>query len=159
MGIMRLRDAAIIDGEFLFRLRRERTVARQSVSPPPRRLDVHLRWLESRLSSPVCRVFVVEEVSGPRGKRGTVDKIGMGRLDVMLPFGGYVELSLALVPAARGKGIGYEVVRQLMLRATIDYPKLPMRARIRKENTASLITFLRAGFTVLAMADGIITVG
>lgn len=99
--------------------------------------DNHNRWYLQALSNPDCFLYV--------GKSGT-NSIGVCRFDIN-SADITAEVSINLNPAFRGKHLSSQ-----LLAATIDKfwhtNKIDLRAKVKKENTASLKCFESCGFVL-----------
>lgn len=117
---LRLRPASADDDRFLFALRRDPVVAAASQGPVPADLEHHTLWLAGVLQDTSRRLYIAEQDGVP---------VGQGRIDTGLEA---AELSWALSPAARGRGLG-----QALIAALITLSPKPVRAVIRSDNLAS----------------------
>ena len=143
-----LRPATVDDAEFLFRLRTDPDVVAASNTPGPIDLAYHMAWLERAMSLEDRRLFIVEEQT---------ESIGQVRLDIC-GSGRFAEVSIALVKAARGKGLGTGILREVARRAKEEYRLGWLEAVIKEGNTASRRAFLNAGYTVEEIKDGLVHV-
>lgn len=150
-----LRDATLDDSEFLYRLRTDPDVAAASNRAAPPSLAEHTAWLMRALDNPDVKVFIVEQVQGSEWA-GLVP-IGQCRLD-MLDYGWAAEVSVSLIRSARGNGIGTATLRMLAHRAT-DLGVRWLEAVIRESNIASRKAFLKAGYSVEEIGDGLVHMG
>lgn len=127
---MRLRKAAIRDGEFLWELRCRPSVARMMFGPTPT-WEAHQEWLNRVLDDPLCRLWVIWE----RGKR-----VGYVRFDAA-PDRLLERVSIAVHPYWHGLGIG-----RAALEAALKRVRNPVVADIKPDNEASRRLFSAAGF-------------
>lgn len=131
---MNLRPATMDDARFLYDLRREPGYASQCFGPPPASFDAHKAWLRDWLYMfPGLRPLLIVEEDGRA--------VGMVRLSPARP----AEVSIALVPEARGKGLCPQVLRAV----AAGHPHLC--ARVKPDNEASLRAFEKAGFRRVAV--------
>jgi RimJ/RimL family protein N-acetyltransferase len=104
----------------------------------------HDRWLAARLASPTSRLYVGLDRDRPIGQ-------------VRLEGGpdGRVEVGISVAPAARGRGIGPELLRAGLMagRAESDLRIDVYFARIRPDNAASVALFGGAGFIHVGSED------
>ena len=144
-----LRDATLADAQFLFDLRTDPDVAASSNRAAPPGLAEHIGWLTRALENPDVRVFMIEdEYHLP---------IGQCRLDVSYD-GAAAEVSIALAAAARGHGTGTEALKILSL-AAAHHGIRWLEAVIKETNHASRKAFLKAGYSVEEIKDGLVHMG
>lgn len=139
--MLTLRLAREEDARFLLDLRNERAVRENSRHARRIGLARHRRWLRASLADPAHRRLYIVEVDGCRA--------GTARLDRW-----HGEMSLALVPTMRGRGLAPLVVLALIgrLRA-LGWGRLAT-ATVRARNLPSVAAFTRAGFAVRALQRG-----
>lgn len=146
-----LRDATLDDAAFLFALRTDPDVVANSNRAAPPNLEEHTGWLRKALAHNWVRLFIVED-EGPR-----ILPIGQCRLDVSYD-GVTAEVSIALIRAARGQGIGTVVLRHLAREASAGHLRW-LEAVIKETNIASKKAFLNAGYSVEEIKDGLVHMG
>ena len=147
-----IRPATAADAAFLFMLRTDPDVVATSNTEAPLDLEQHLIWLEALVTRDDRILFIIEIGPGP-----VALSVGMCRLDIC-DYGRYAEVSIALVKALRGKGLGTAVLREVARRATEKYRLGWLEAVIKESNTASRRAFLNAGYTVEEIKDGLVRV-
>jgi RimJ/RimL family protein N-acetyltransferase len=140
------------DAAFLYALRREPVVAAAMFGPPPETLEDHQRWL-AKVRMYLGTVLHIVQLKGPGA--GWWDA-GWLRFTVCPKEPGRpVDVSVALAPWARGRGLAAAVLAPAC--AALDAQRRsvtagpwkgagPLRARIKPENAASRASFARAGF-------------
>ena len=138
---LRLRLAEERDAEFLLRVRSDpETVwaSRRRAAPDP---DLHALWLAGLLADPRRALYVAEELEAPdTGEWARWVPVGYARVDDS--ESGSSELSLALAPEARGRGLARRVIK-----ATVALtPRRAWCAEVRRESVRSLRAFLAAGW-------------
>lgn len=134
-----LRPATPGDARFWYELRNAPDVRKVSRSVKPIGPDEHRRWFHDSLAHPKRKLFIIE-VSGNGG--AVTRPVGFARLDHR---GTWSEVSLALVEAARGHGIGKQAVNALREQAQrLKWP--PCGAVVQGRNARSLRLFVGAGF-------------
>lgn len=111
----------------------------RAMSFHPERIDpeTHARWLDGRLASSSTRFYVGLEGDRP-----------IGQVRFERASDGEVEVSIAVAPEARGRGLGRELLRAGLAEAQRE-PALGGRvyvARVRAGNRASIDLFERTGF-------------
>ncbi len=94
----------------------------------------HAAWYAARLEDPASRVLIADLDGEP---------IGMARVDVTDGIG---EVSTALAPEHRGRGLGTRVLATLVAESLSDQQVVALRASIHPSNEGSLRAFTRAGF-------------
>ena len=133
---MKLRIANNEDIDFLWKLRNEKTVRQVSLNTEPIPLSEHKEWFSKKKSSSECTIFIV--VKGDHS-----EQIGQVRLDA-LPQAS-AEISIALVKAERGRGLGTKVIELALIEAKKrDFKEA--KARIKSFNKGSLNAFGTCGF-------------
>jgi RimJ/RimL family protein N-acetyltransferase len=142
---VRLRPARLSDCERVWRLNNEAGARAASRSPAPIQLADHRRWFSHRLADPDTTLDVVE--------RGDGAPVGVVRVERRA---GAAELSLAIEPAERGRGIGGAAVHAAAEAAARRWPATPIEAWVADDNRASIRCFEGAGFalTGLRSIDG-----
>ena len=139
MTALRLRPAEDRDAEFLLRVRSDPQTVRASrnrAAPDP---DLHALWLAGALADPRRALYVAEELEAPdTGWWARWVPVGYVRVDDR--ESGVSELSLALAPEARGRGLARRVIEAATSRA----PRRAWLAEVRRESARSLCAFLAA---------------
>ncbi len=128
-----LRQAGASDADLLLEWRNNPEAVRFSVSRREVGPAEHRQWLAHALASPTTRLWIAE--------RGGI-AVGQVRLD---PRTDGHEVSLAVAPRERGRGVGLELLGGLMALAVTEGLQ-PLLARVDRDNVASIRVFLRAGF-------------
>ena len=154
-----LRPATESDRAFLFALRNDPAVRRQSTTTRPVRAAAHARWMAETLRGGARRCFVVEHrKSAVRvgasddpvpGAFGRPLSIGYVRLDWSATHGRRrAVVSVALIESVRGVGLGQRMLARLTTEAkTLKLTQL--EANVRTGNPASLVIFLKAGYRII----------
>ncbi len=150
---LRLRPATLDDAAFLFALRTDPVVVEASNGTPPASLDHQMLWLEKTIVSPDRMLFVIEATVGDPPPT----PLGQCRLDLM-DYGHAAEVSIALRKESRGQGLGTQVLVELARRAT-EIGVRWIEAVIKESNTASRKAFLKAGYSVEEIKDGLVHMG
>jgi RimJ/RimL family protein N-acetyltransferase len=95
----------------------------------------HRRWFLAKLHDPdLLFLIVVDDGGRPVGYVRCALQDGVG------------EVSIALDPAARGRGYGRRALRDSAARFFAERPLRCLRAHVRPGNAASLVAFRNAGF-------------
>jgi RimJ/RimL family protein N-acetyltransferase len=101
----------------------------------------HRQWFESKLNDPSCFFFIAENRNG--------EPVGQVRFDFE---GKEATISINLDREFRDKGYGSKLI-QLAAKKISDVSEVDkIHAYIKKENTASLKSFQKAGFQDLKVA-------
>lgn len=95
----------------------------------------HAAWLVGVLADPDRRLLVCELEGEP---------VGQVRFDGL--DGDRYEISIALAPAARGKGLSSPLIAKAVEWLRASHPDAEVEARVREGNARSLAAFRRAGF-------------
>lgn len=132
--MIKLRLARISDCKFWWEVRNEKSVREASFDSKPIPYSIHKKWFEEKLKSKSSKLFIIFFDN---------KKIGQLRLG---ENNSKVEISLALSPAARGKGFGTEAIK-LGAKYAIRKTKINKIVTYTKpENLASIAAFEKAGF-------------
>jgi len=138
-----LRDAAFTDSARLLRWRNDPAIRRASFSAGAVGEAEHEAWLRARLADPATLLLIAEE-DGLAVGQVRLDRDGAN---------GAGEVSIAVAPQARGRGIGRTML--MALAARDDLGVATLRARVKADNAASLALFAAAGYAeVRREADG-----
>lgn len=133
-GTVTLRPATHDDARFFFELRNEDGVRQASFDSEPFSWDHHLAWFGQRLASG-DPIYVVESAGEP---------VGYIRLDAL--GNNEYEISVAVIPEARGRGIGTSVIK-LASEAAEGDGAVRLIARVKPGNDASVRAFEAAGYS------------
>lgn len=132
---IRLRAARPSDCERVWQLNNEASARAASRSTQPIPLADHVRWFNVRLGDPDTVLDIVEVGPGRA--------VGVVRLEWR---GEAAEISLAIDPAERGRGVGSATVRAAAAAAAARWPGSPVVAWVAADNQASVRCFETAGF-------------
>ena len=130
LGIITVRLAKLSDAKSLFDWRNDPNARAASEQTKPLIWEDHIRWLTHTLQSGTQHVFIGEHDGLP---------IGVVRFNVDHD---HALVSLALAPAAQGKGFG----KFLLASGIAQIGSIGIRARIRSDNVASQTCFAACGF-------------
>ena len=140
---VRLRAATVDDAAFLRELRNDVEVRLRSRTSSSVGEDAHSSWLGNTLADPRRHLLVVEDRDAP---------VGQLRLDV---DGKRAEVSIAVIAAARGRGIAAAALRAADTQArALGLSEL--QAFVQLSNEASLRLFERAGYARVGEADDLV---
>lgn len=123
-GLM-LRRAEEKDCRFLFDLRNEEEVRKNSFQTQPIPYEQHETWFRRKLSEKQTKIFILELEQQPAGQV---------RIDIC---GEKAEISYALCRGARGHGYSKWMLSELELRARKDGWCSGLIAEVKRENIAS----------------------
>lgn len=132
-----LRPATAADSRRLWELRNEETARLVSFDADVIPFDGHDRWLAARLAQATAPIFMV--------RAPAAEGIGYVRFDAV---DGELQVSVALAPAARGRGLGPLALREAVAALRAQGRRERVVALIRADNPRSLAAFRRAGFVV-----------
>jgi len=130
-----LRPATPADRALLLEWRNDKDVVRFSLSGRPVAAAGHASWLAARLAEAAPRLWIAEEAKEP---------VGQVRVDLEDETG---TVSISVAPAHRGRGVGSAMLRALVIEMEADVAVRILLALVHRENTASLRSFDRAGFS------------
>lgn len=136
-----LRPATRDDREWLRQLRNDPAVVRFSRVRQPVSRDEHEKWFGDRLDDPATRICI-GELDG--------EAVGMVRIDVTAAVG---EVSIALAPGQRGKGIGRALLTRLQGDLAQDFQVMALTAAVHEDNIPSRKVFEAAGFRAERVDD------
>jgi len=123
------------DAALLWRWANDAETRRRSFNPAPIPYADHLAWLEARLAGDATRLWIFSDEQGP---------VGQVRLDLA---DGVAEVSLAVAPERRGRGVGTVMLRQALGSIRAEWPgDFRLLARVFADNLPSLRMFRRCGF-------------
>lgn len=134
-----LRPATEHDARALFDWRNDPVTCAASLTPEPVEWSDHLRWLAAVMADP-NRQLIIAERNG--------EMIGTVRGDLR---NGVTELSWTLAPAARGKGLAREMVKQFR-----DSIGGPVCARVRSDNVPSKRIAEHLGLEPTEVENGVV---
>ncbi len=142
-----LRAATSADAELLLRWRNDPLTRAASRHSQPVARDEHENWLHSVLEDPSRELFIAEHEKAPIGQ------VRLDRLD-----GPLWEISVALSPEARGRGLGRATIAAAVASLCERENDVAIEAFIRPDNQASIAAFRAAGFTATDErdADGLV---
>lgn len=132
---LRLRPAEWTDAVALWRLNNDPSVRANSFNPEPFSLEAHLDWYRARLAAPATRFWVLEAGGAVAAQI---------RYDRTSPDS--AEISFAVHPAFRGKGLGSRILAETAPLACRELQVHRVRGLVFLENVASGKAFARAGF-------------
>ena len=156
---IQFRPLELGDWGFCRRLASDPGVRAASFNPEPPTFWGHLKWMWKWAATSNGGVAIVIErravitgryLSGFEAPTGPWGPVGLFRAAV-LP-GNRLEASVALLPDARGKGVGTESIA-LLSRWVAEGFGWPLYARIKMDNAASLAAFVRAGYATAGAAE------
>lgn len=127
--------AAAADGKLIWRWRNEPEARRQSPNSKKIPLAGHLEWFARKLQAPDCAILIAKDAKGR--------PLGQVRLD--LAKGGAATVSIVVDKAARGRGVGTELLRRIPAKVKGRRVRR-LVAFVKPENLASVFAFLKAGF-------------
>lgn len=127
--MLQFRSASLEDAQLLFNWRNDPITQMHSLNTEPVSWDTHINWLTNSLGNPKRQIYIAQH-------NNTL--IGMLRGD---QCDSGIELSWSIAPNMRGQGFGSEMLRQ-----GIHLFTLPLFARIKANNLASLKIAKTIGF-------------
>jgi RimJ/RimL family protein N-acetyltransferase len=128
-----LRPARLDDARLLFEWRNDAETRRQSRDSAELSWADHLRWLETKLADPRCRLLIAE--AGRQVGTVRIDRVDEGDTSIFV-------LSWTVAPEARGKGYGKLIVRAAR-------PEGRVRAYVKRDNPASQAIAAAAGLRLV----------
>jgi len=138
---MRFRKAAKEDSDNLFNWRNDPETRANSLNTAEVLREEHEAWLSRTLKNPNRILFIAEEKG---------EAVGTMRADRLEDEDGY-ELSWTVAPEHRGKGIG----KKMLFQAIKEVDSSVLKAKIKKENLASIKMAEAAGFLYDGEKNGV----
>lgn len=132
---LKLAPAAAVDGRLIWRWRNEAQARRSSPDPARIPLARHLEWFDRKLQAADCAILIAKDAKGR--------PVGQVRLD--LGQGGVATVSITVDKAARGRGVGTEILQSIPAKVKGRRVRR-LIAFVKPDNLASVLAFLRAGF-------------
>lgn len=136
-----LRKASPRDCERVWQINNDPTVRAVSRHTEPISEEEHRRWFLERLTDPASVLYMIVDESS--------SAIGVIRLESGCA---HTEVSVAIDPVERGRGVGRAAIRAAVALASTRWPGLPVVACIAEDNLASRRCFVAAGFRQVAVA-------
>jgi RimJ/RimL family protein N-acetyltransferase len=137
-----LRAARVEDASLIRAWRNDPDAVRFSTSARTVSDAEHARWFSATLVDPRSRLWVAEEDGVP---------VGQVRVDVDGDAGVF---SIAVAPAARGRGVGQEMLRSALGEIEREHLVTTITAESHPDNQASMHAFERVGFRRRGASEG-----
>jgi RimJ/RimL family protein N-acetyltransferase len=140
--MLHLRAATPDDEGRLLAWRNDPTARTASFTSAEISPEVHHAWFLRKLGDPDCALLIIEEDDRPVGQ------VRLDRVDDDL-----AEISIALAPFARGRGIGRAALEFSTAKAWGLLGITTLKATVKPDNRASLAAFRAAGFAIVRDDD------
>jgi len=101
--------------------------------------EEHVKWFHEKLKDPTCYLYIFFET-------GSGKAVGQVRIEKK---GGENTISVSLDKEARGRSYGAEILKMACGDFLEKNPSLVIFAYIKKDNTASVKSFTKAGFAMI----------
>jgi RimJ/RimL family protein N-acetyltransferase len=136
-ALVRVRPAGPHDAELLLAWANDPLTRAAGFHPRPIEPEEHRAWLAERLASSSSRLLI-----------GLADGQPFGQIRLERAEDGVAEVSIAIAPEARGRGLGRQLLDTGLAAALADrsFAVSAFVARIRPGNVASIRLFGGAGF-------------
>ncbi len=134
-----IREAEGIDSKNIFTLANDKEVRMNAFSQKAISWDDHEIWYIKKLASPNTRIYLLET-------EGSL--IGQIRYDIV--ENNVAEIDISISPSCRGLSLGKHLLSATINRAYHSLNINSVRAIVKKDNRASIKTFLRAGFSIIS---------
>jgi RimJ/RimL family protein N-acetyltransferase len=131
---LQLRPASGADAALLWELRNEDVTRLNSFDTTPIPWTSHVEWLERKLGSRTCRIWIVENDTEPVGQ------VRFERQD------GNVVVNYSIDARYRGRGLGTAVLNLSVARACSELGARAIAGIVKTSNIASCRAFASAGF-------------
>lgn len=132
-----LRLATAADARQLWEWRNDPDVRANSFNSEEIPWETHCAWLERKVSSPDCRIWILERGSTPVGE------VRYERRDMC------AEVSVLIASPFRGQGLGTRILQLSAPIACQELGVLKLQGIIKAENQVSLRAFERASFSLM----------
>jgi UDP-2,4-diacetamido-2,4,6-trideoxy-beta-L-altropyranose hydrolase len=133
-----VRRVTLDDRRLLWEWANDQTVRAFSFHSQPISWESHVAWFDARVGADNCLMLIVEQAGRA---------VGQVRFDV---DDREAELTISIAAEARGMGLGTEALGAAC-REFRAVSAVPIVAYVRPENTASVRTFEKAGFTRIGL--------
>jgi RimJ/RimL family protein N-acetyltransferase len=128
-----LREADVEDSKLLFNWANEINVRRNSINQEPIIWENHLKWFTKKLNDSETKFLILTSEG---------NLLGQIRIDLI---DCYWNIDYSIDNEFRGKGLGKEIVRQLINK----FKSYKFKATVKKTNKASINVFVNLGFKKL----------
>jgi len=140
---LQLREATSDDARFVWKTNNDPSVRARSVDTDPIPWEDHCEWFEATLSSD-ARLLWIPAYHG--------EECGVVRMDVNFEAS-EAEISIAIRPDFRGRGIGTSVIQRASEQTTERDDIERVLAHVRPDNEASIRAFEKAGFEAIRYVE------
>ena len=130
------------DAKLLFQWANDHAVRQSALNNDPIEWESHLKWLKSKLNSPFTRIFILYQGKLP---------LGQIRFDYNIDTW---EIDYSVDQQFRGKGLGKKMVELAI--SEFESPCL-VKAKVKKQNVASLKVFQKLGFEQIHVDSPFVT--
>jgi RimJ/RimL family protein N-acetyltransferase len=134
MGLA-LRPASPADAELLWEWRNEKSTRLNSFDEAPIPWSSHVAWLERKLASRECRIWILQDDGHPVGQ------IRFEREN------GQAMVNYSIDAQHRGRGLGTEILKRSVPHACRELGTHTIAGVAKSSNLASCRAFMSAGFT------------
>lgn len=138
-----LRPATTADSSLLWEWRNDPPTRVHFINADAVSWEEHCAWLQRKLESPDCRMWILERDGGAVGQI-RYDRIGRS-----------AEISFLVIPGLRGQGLGTRLLELSPPLACRELRVSSVVAIVKAENEASSRAFRQAGFSL----DGLVEIG
>ena len=143
---MQLRRATMDDALDVLAWRNDETTRKNSFTQEEISEENHLKWFKRKLDDNNCLMYILEDGTG---------SLGSIRLDITDKI---AEISYMIAPAARGKGLGKEIIKLIdnvpeLETAVTDNRIQSLVGFVNEDNVASARCFEENGYTKLIAGD------
>jgi RimJ/RimL family protein N-acetyltransferase len=136
--MVNLRSAGREDEDRLLAWRNDLAARSASFTSDEISAEVHHAWFARKLQDPDCALLIIEEDGRP---------VGQVRLDRVADD--VAEVSIALAPEARGRGLGRQALEVATAKASERLGVASIKAIVKPTNDSSLAAFRAAGFAIV----------
>ena len=133
------RPAELGDEELLLHWANDSLVRRNAFSPETISSEKHHYWFQERLADDGCRIYILQTPLG----------LPVGQVRFQRDERDWV-ITYSIDAALRRRGMGVSLVQGAMSAFAADVGDVPVLARVKTENQASLKVFAALGFTPIA---------
>lgn len=123
------------DARLLWKWANEEQVRENAFNEEPIPWETHLEWLNERLGSDSCYLFIAEADESP-----------VGQIRFEMEDNGNATVDISVTKNQRGKGYGNKVIEEGTQHFLTINPEVTVHAYVKQNNKASVKAFQNAGY-------------
>ena len=138
--MIKLRRATRKDCRLIWQWANDPEVRAVSFAPEPILYEDHVNWYETRLNDAGCCIYIADDIA----ENSDIESVGQIRFDLKDKE---ALISISLDRKFRGQGHGARIIELAARTFLASTDTKTIHAYIKKNNTASLAAFKKAGFS------------